>query len=390
MKILFTAELESIHTAKWINQLENSGLDVYVIQAALPINPINRELKVGKLLNPFIGTYGRVVMTALNKLSIASPALATSIYARHLAKAIRELQPDIVHSLGLNVNWRNSCMPLYDARKALGSAHSFTWLYSSWGTDLDYYARMSAARREEVKKILASVDAYVSECDRDYRLAREMGFSGMYLGKLPAFGGVDVDQMERHKKPGPSSLRKSIYLKGRDIADGDPIGRAMKAMNLLGNCQRLHKDMGVIVGQAGTTVSSMGLNLGQQGVNVEILPRLPYNILLDKMGSCRSFVSLTINDGLPSTLVEAMALGALPVFSGLEPIREWVKDGVNGLLVDPSDGNGIATAFDRVCNDDELINKAAEYNARIVKDQLSADVVRPKVLRMYESAAASH
>jgi glycosyltransferase involved in cell wall biosynthesis len=45
------------------------------------------------------------------------------------------------------------------------------------------------------------------------------------------------------------------------------------------------------------------------------------------------YLSMTASDGASVSLMEAMAVGAIPVVSDIEPNREWVEHGVNGALI---------------------------------------------------------
>jgi len=57
--------------------------------------------------------------------------------------------------------------------------------------------------------------------------------------------------------------------------------------------------------------------------------------------------SLWRPDGLSQTLLEAMAAGAVPLVADLPGTREWIDEGVNGVLVDPSDVPAVARALRR-------------------------------------------
>jgi glycosyltransferase involved in cell wall biosynthesis len=124
------------------------------------------------------------------------------------------------------------------------------------------------------------------------------------------------------------------------------------------------------------------------GLDIEILPRLPYDGLMRLMGSARGVIAMTVNDGLPGILVEAMAFGALPLHSDLEPIREWVTDGENGLLVDAQDVDGMVDAIRRLVKDDELVDRAAEMNMKLVEGKLEYGAVRQRAIELYEGVKA--
>lgn len=53
-------------------------------------------------------------------------------------------------------------------------------------------------------------------------------------------------------------------------------------------------------------------------------------------------------DGIPNVLLEAMAMGLPVVASGVSGIPELVRDGHNGLLVEPDDASALAAAITRL------------------------------------------
>ncbi|HEX3033963.1 MAG TPA: glycosyltransferase [Thermodesulfobacteriota bacterium] len=73
------------------------------------------------------------------------------------------------------------------------------------------------------------------------------------------------------------------------------------------------------------------------------------------LARCDLFVLSSLYEGLPSTLIEAMALG-LPVISTRCPTgpEEIIEDGKNGLLVPVADSKAIAEAIVRVLRDKDL------------------------------------
>ena len=397
MRILFVAETVSIHAARWINQLKDTGWELHVFQGVVPGYGVCPEFQCGTLYLPRSATVPRgvasqrtlpsnfLIRRASSHIAPLKRLLQTG-HVLYLARLINQLKPDVIHSLGLNVNWNNMCLSVLQARRALGKKFKAPWVYSSWGTDLDYYARQSAEHRAEAEAVLKACDYYIAECKRDARLAQEMGFQGEFAGFFPAFGGVAWEDFKVLRRAGPVSSRKTIMLKGRDDIH---IGRAMTAMTAFALCQDTLSDYRIVIGQAGKAVVSEAAALSATtDLKIQVLPYLPYKTLLRIIGASRLLIALTVNDGLPSTLVEAMSLGAFPIHSDLDSIREWIRDGENGLLVPAEDSQAVADALQRALTDDELVDRAAEINARIVQEQLADAVVRPKVIEMYERVAS--
>jgi len=398
-KILFVAETYSIHTAKWVNQLSNSNWEVHIFQSIAP--GYGPEFQCGTIYFPSpvscsVDTKCKVTIpyfTLLKGLSYLFPAvyrIVQRIHESYLAKLIVRLEPDIVHSLGLNVNWNNLLLPLFRTRRKLGRQFKAPWVYSSWGADLDLYATLSPANRSEVKRVLRYCDYHIPECERDAKLARKMGFQGETIEALPAFGGCTWLSNVELFKTTKTSRRKTIILKGRDSdgPEGDPQGRAMTAMKAFWICRELLKGYRIIIIPASISIRNEAAVLAATtDLTIKVLPNLPYSDWLRILSNARLLIALTVSDGLPGTLVEAMSLGAFPLHSNLEPIKEWIRNGENGLLVPPEDLQKVVNALKLALSDNELVDRASELNKNIVDHRLADSIIRPKVLEMYHKIA---
>jgi glycosyltransferase involved in cell wall biosynthesis len=316
------------------------------------------------------------------------------LHSLYLARLIKKLKPDVIHLLGLNVNWINQSRSLFKARHILGGHLNAPWLYSSWGTDLEYYASLSEKNKKEVVDVLKSCDYYIAESQKDANLAQEMGLNGKFAGIFPAFGGFPLENIDLYRQFGLSSSRKTIFLKGRDhagISQVDRIGRAMTAMKAFALCQDDLSGYRIIIGQPSEAVAIEATILSATtSLNIKLVPsNIPHNSILRILGASRLVMALTINDGLPSILVEAMALGAFPIHSDLGSIREWIRNGENGFLVEPENPDMVAAAIRDALADDTLVDNAARINTQIVRDKLSDRAILSKVIELYKNIAQS-
>lgn len=71
------------------------------------------------------------------------------------------------------------------------------------------------------------------------------------------------------------------------------------------------------------------------------------------------FVLPSPNEGLPMSMLEAMAWGVVPVVTAVGAIPEVVVDGENGLFVRPGDVADIAAALSRLAQDPALVTRLA-------------------------------
>ena len=79
--------------------------------------------------------------------------------------------------------------------------------------------------------------------------------------------------------------------------------------------------------------------------NVQFLGRLSAKEVVQILGEADLYLSTSISDSASIALLEAMAVGPLPIVSDIAGNREWIADGVNGFLVDPHDSDALAAAI---------------------------------------------
>ncbi|HET8701920.1 MAG TPA: glycosyltransferase, partial [Nitrococcus sp.] len=93
-------------------------------------------------------------------------------------------------------------------------------------------------------------------------------------------------------------------------------------------------------------------------------------------------------EGLGVALLQAAACG-LPIVAGRAGgIPEIVRDGVNGLLVEPDDVPALAQALGRLCDDAALRRAFGESGREIALQEFSIDAMVDGNLRVYRALVA--
>jgi glycosyltransferase involved in cell wall biosynthesis len=92
-------------------------------------------------------------------------------------------------------------------------------------------------------------------------------------------------------------------------------------------------------------------------------------------------------DGIPTVILEALAVGLPVVTTPVSGIPEAVQEGRTGLLVPPGDAEGLAHALARVLEDGELAGRLAREGRRLVEARFSLERNVSLLRRMMESAA---
>ncbi|MEM9505191.1 MAG: glycosyltransferase family 4 protein [Cyanobacteria bacterium P01_E01_bin.43] len=113
---------------------------------------------------------------------------------------------------------------------------------------------------------------------------------------------------------------------------------------------------------------------------VEIVGPRPQGEVFDLMQQAAVFAAPYVigqdgnRDGLPTTLLEAMALGTPCVATDVTGIPEIIRDGVTGLQVAQQDVQGLATALERLLSQPELRETLATQARSLIETEF--DIVR--------------
>jgi glycosyltransferase involved in cell wall biosynthesis len=125
------------------------------------------------------------------------------------------------------------------------------------------------------------------------------------------------------------------------------------------------------------------------GIQVRIVPQCPHEEMLGLFGQARIYLGLSISDAISTSLLEAMVMGAFPIQSCTSCADEWIADKKNGLIVPPEDPGPIAEAIRMAVEHDDLVDRAADVNARLAEERLDQATIRPRVIEMYQDILVS-
>jgi glycosyltransferase involved in cell wall biosynthesis len=393
MRILFVAIGESVHTARWLSQLSGEGWDLHLFPAEVGVphrdyrnvtihsfyrerwNGNNSGVNQKGLYWPLPRGIARIKQLA----ELLAPNIATQ--SARLARTIRSLKPDIVHVLEM----QHAGYLTLEARKRLPEYQFPPCIYSCWGNDIFLFGAQPD-HEKRIRAFLSETDYFIADCERDLPLAREYGFRGEVLGVFTTAGGYNLEHMRQFRRPGPTSSRKVIALKGHQTIRG---ANALAALRALEMCAEALDGYELIVYSASDEIrEALDIISRIDGLRVTELQRCcSHEEILKLMGQARIAIGVSTSDGTPNAMLEAMVLGAFPVQSDTVSTAEWIDDGKNGLLVNPENPGLMANAIRRALTDDELVNEAAEINTDLTRKRLDLAVIQPRVIELYRRVA---
>jgi glycosyltransferase involved in cell wall biosynthesis len=102
------------------------------------------------------------------------------------------------------------------------------------------------------------------------------------------------------------------------------------------------------------------------------------------------FVFPSLREGMPNALLEAMSSGLPVIVSKLEGVTDWiVTDGIDGLLVQPGDGDDLGRAIKGILGDDVLADSLGREARRTVLERFSMKKVAEQYRELYKEVIPS-
>ena len=388
IKVLVVGTPESIHAARFTMMLKGAGPHVkfFASEVGYTVDEHLRgvDLHVAVPLGApggcnVAGRYALVNLASRPfrdirefRYFVSGPLAKRISRVRHLIRLIRQWRPDIVISLKL----QNEGYITAQARQAMGRDFKAKWIHFCWGTDIEFFGKHPDYRGEhgpKIRQALSLCDYLVADTQRDIRQAPEFGVKGTALGKCIAQGGFDLGEIEAIRKDAAGLRRDVIIVKGRE---GGLVGKAYNALAALYNCREALAGYRIVVMYGSENVKHVAEFLERSsGMRIEVLSRVPYTELLKIYAQSRMAISASDVDGTPGFLLEAMALGALPVHSNMDSIRELITDGENGLLFPVDDIAALGACIRRGLSDDALVASADGINWELIRRQADEKII---------------
>lgn len=374
-RIFIVAMADSIHTARWLLQFRNQRIVVTVFPSGphRRIHPLIRALVDGDQVMKV--TIAPVMRFSSLPLYVSDKIFPLGLRARYLRYLIKKRSPSILHAL----ETQHSGYIASQAISKLKIAPEFR--LSIWGSDLVWFSRFRRHRRE-IRNVLSRVDQLSVECTRDVELARSLGFDGKVLPALPASGGVDLSAVQISTDSLAPHMRRKIVVKGYSGF----VGRATTSLRVLEVLASQLMDYEIHVYSASRKTSRLVRRIVKRtGLAIVSHPKhsLTHQEVLSLFQDARISISISLSDGFPGSLREAMVSGCFPIESLKSCGAEWAITDKSAFFVDPLNEGEIATAVARALNDDNLVDSAARLNWELAQSRFSTLAVKDLVNSYY-------
>lgn len=95
------------------------------------------------------------------------------------------------------------------------------------------------------------------------------------------------------------------------------------------------------------------------------------------------FVLSSLQEGMPNSLLEAMACGLPAVATRVGGVTDIIRDGVNGIMVNPGDPQDLAKGLCRLLQDEKFARTLGNDACKTIRDDYSLDAMIPRYMKLY-------
>lgn len=304
MKILFVS-MPSIHVSRWIENLKDSNHELYwfdiLDRGKLDtLDVVHQFTDWKKRKYPYLkGEYflKQKLPSLYGKIIPILEVSANEI----LEQIIEEIQPDVVHSFELHY----CCSPIL---KTMKKFRNLKWIYSCWGSDI-FRHQIFSIDIKKITSVLKRTDYLITDCERDFDLAKKYGFQGNFIGVIPGGGGYHSNDVKSNFKEIES--RKLILIKGNH----NETGRAIYTLKAIRRIIKELDDFQIYIFSTRENTRNFIESDPVLKQKINILGNLTQLELFNYFGKSFLYIGNNFSDGMPNSLLEAFLLGAIPLQS---------------------------------------------------------------------------
>jgi glycosyltransferase involved in cell wall biosynthesis len=342
----------SIHTRRWVRYFAEQGHEVHLFSIHQPREP----------LPPGVAVHDLTARCRVRRLRFV-------VWAWIVRRMVGQLQPDILHAHQVSgAGW-------------LGAAAGYhPFVVTAWGSDLLLGARRSQVQRRLARWVLHSADYVTCVSQNLAEAALSLGADASHLEVAP--WGVDTQVFF------PPEDRKQVASRlglepGRHIL-------SPRALMPVYNPLDIARAIPLVVSQVPSArfiirthiydpdlLASFQAIIHEAGCEdaVRYVGNLPDDRAIAELyRAAEVAVSIPSSDGTPSSVLEALACGAVPVVSDLPSLREWIDHGQEGLIVPAGDVLAVSDAIVRILADDRLCAQMRRQGRQMVERRADSRV----------------
>jgi hypothetical protein len=369
-QVLVVCMFDSIHAGRWLSQFTDQDIDftLFPSKKFKKIHP-----KLGSLIKSNKGAKYSIshplrIIKILGYLDFLfflqlSKIFRRNFRAHYLRKILAGKKYDYVHALEIQGAG-------YLCDEAIAKKN-FQFILTNWGSDIFYFQHLPE-HLPRIQSALAKADLYSAECQRDYKLAKNLGFKGHQLPCIPNGGGLVVG--ENLSIGIPTSLRNNIVVK----TYGGIFGRGSLAIGAVAKILKEYSHLTAYFYSVTEDLLGQMLELKAKygdRVNFSTLKNpISHTDLEEIFSNSRIYIGCSISDGISTSFLEALAKGVYPIQTNTSCAGEWLDKGAIASLIDLNTEQ-LEYALNFAISDSKAVDLAGKKNIEVAKELLSTSKI---------------
>jgi len=372
VKVLAIGMFDSVHFSGWLKHFQDEDIQFLLF----PSSP-HRRLTAGLkqlLKNDGRGEFSLATGTKYLGLPmwILDKALSNRFRSAFVKFLISRFKPDFVHALEL----QNAGYLASRAYEGLTKKRPML-VATNYGSDIYWFSR-DPKHSKLISELLGQVDRYAAECGRDVELARQLGFSRDVMPVLPNAGGFTRSQLGGELLP--VDKRKLIMVKGYH----GWVGRAHIALQALESISAELQDYEIVVYSCNLSTKRLATQLAKRtGLTITAYSKgaLTHDVMVEKFSRSLIYIGLSLSDGISTSMLEAMAMGAIPVQTSTACCDEWFSE--TGVAIHNLDVEEVAQGIQKAIGL-ALTTDSAAKNRETIRARASREEIAKQALAFYQ------
>ena len=360
-------------------KLESLGVKVFVIARNMKGTP---ECILSRRVPVYRTWAFRPYMHILEEMSLSNLIISLSFCLSTAIMLFRKRKEyDIVHFHGASLPLITNILPLklygkkvvakVAAAKLGTEAGSLYGKYSFLGTILIWMLKKVdcfIAISEEIKEGLL--------CD---------GYKQYKIVRIPNF----IDQNLFHpsgKKSGDQIRKKLGFTNGKIVTFSGRLVERKGVSVLLeawGKLAKDHQDVLLVIVGGGPLEKKLKDQSRELGIEENVKFFGFVNNIGDYLAATDIFVFPSFQEGFPNSVLEAMACGIPVISTKIGGVVDVIRDGENGLLVEPGNVNQLADALKKLISDAEYASTLGKNALKTVRENYNINLIANKYVKLY-------
>jgi glycosyltransferase involved in cell wall biosynthesis len=217
-------------------------------------------------------------------------------------------------------------------------------IVTNYGSDISWFSKIES-HKKKIRDLLEMANGYSAECSRDYLLAEALSVGYEALPIMPTAGGLE-------RRRGPEPKRNKIAIKGYE----NHWGKALSALQSISELSGILDDFEIVLYSCDRRVTREANRPAS----------LSHNQILSLFENSLIYVGHSLSDGISTSMLEAMAMGAIPIQTNTSCAEEWIVDKKTGFLITPEDSNALKAAVESIVSGKFDVEAARNQNYSVI------------------------